>query len=158
MQADRELQTEPMASAMISSLSLRLSCSPASVRPFNGVRFPSALNKTSLSLRSSKTLSGSLSILPKSFSPVISPPGRSLTLTVHAEKGYKMKTHKASAKRFRVTGKGKIMRRGAGKQHLLGKKNTKRKLRLSKMQQVSRSDYDNVIGALPYLKVNRKAT
>jgi hypothetical protein len=23
---------------------------------------------------------------------------------------------------------------------------------------VSRSDYDNVIGALPYLKVNRKAT
>jgi len=24
--------------------------------------------------------------------------------------------------------------------------------------QVNRSDYDNVIGALPYLKVNRKAT
>ncbi|KAK9275412.1 hypothetical protein L1049_022676 [Liquidambar formosana] len=64
----------------------------------------------------------------------------------------------ASAKRFRVTGKGKIMRRRAGKQHLLAKKNTKRKLRLSKMHPVSRSDYDNVIGALPYLKVNRKAT
>ncbi|CAL5376406.1 unnamed protein product [Camellia sinensis] len=63
-----------------------------------------------------------------------------------------MKTHKASAKRFRVTGSGKIMRRRAGKQHLLGKKNTKRKLRLSKMLQVNRSDYDNVIGALPYLK------
>ncbi|KAK7828545.1 50s ribosomal protein l35 [Quercus suber] len=63
----------------------------------------------------------------------------------------------ASAKRFRVTGRGKIVRRGAGKQHLLYKKNNKRKLRLSKMQAVSRSDYDNVIGALPYLKVNRKA-
>ncbi|KAI9192423.1 hypothetical protein LWI28_022792 [Acer negundo] len=68
-----------------------------------------------------------------------------------------MKTHKASAKRFRVTGRGKIVRRRAGKQHLLAKKNNKRKLRLSKMHEVSRSDYDNVIGALPYLKVNRLA-
>ncbi|XP_042059413.1 50S ribosomal protein L35, chloroplastic-like [Salvia splendens] len=56
---------------------------------------------------------------------------------------------------FRVTGSGKIMRRRAGKQHLLRKKNTKRRLRLSKSIQVDRSDYDNVIGALPYLKVNR---
>ena len=40
---------------------------------------------------------------------------------------------KASAKRFRVTGRGKIVRRCAGKQHLLAKKNTKRKKRLSKM-------------------------
>ncbi|KAK9715578.1 hypothetical protein RND81_06G174400 [Saponaria officinalis] len=78
-----------------------------------------------------------------------------LKLTVFAAKGYKMKTHKASAKRFRVTGKGKIVRRRAGKQHLLAKKTTKRKLRLSKMVQVNRSDYDNVVGALPYLKVNR---
>lgn len=39
----------------------------------------------------------------------------------------------ASAKRFRVTGSGRIMRRRSGKQHLLVKKNTKRKLRLSKM-------------------------
>ncbi|KAG6413070.1 hypothetical protein SASPL_125769 [Salvia splendens] len=76
-------------------------------------------------------------------------------LTVVCAKGYKMKTHKASAKRFRVTGSGKIMRRRAGKQHLLRKKNTKRRLRLSKSIQVDRSDYDNVIGALPYLKVNR---
>ncbi|KAK1366885.1 hypothetical protein POM88_042446 [Heracleum sosnowskyi] len=63
-----------------------------------------------------------------------------------------MKTLKASAKRFRVTGTGKIIRRRAGKQHLLAKKNNKRKLRLSKMLQVDRSDYNNVIGALPYLK------
>jgi large subunit ribosomal protein L35 len=39
----------------------------------------------------------------------------------------------ASAKRFRVTGAGKIVRRRAGKQHLLYKKNKKRKLRLSKL-------------------------
>uniref|UniRef100_J3MG98 50S ribosomal protein L35 n=2 Tax=Oryza brachyantha TaxID=4533 RepID=J3MG98_ORYBR len=68
-----------------------------------------------------------------------------------------MKTHKASAKRFRVTGRGKIVRRRAGKQHLLGKKNTKRRKRLSKMVQVNKSDYNNVTGALPYLKVNRNA-
>ncbi|XP_076943595.1 large ribosomal subunit protein bL35c-like [Bidens hawaiensis] len=77
------------------------------------------------------------------------------SLTVVAAKGYKMKTHKASAKRFRVTGTGKIVRRRAGKQHLLRKKNAKRRNRLSKLVQVDRSDYDNVIGALPYLKVNR---
>uniref|UniRef100_A0A804LBV4 50S ribosomal protein L35 n=1 Tax=Zea mays TaxID=4577 RepID=A0A804LBV4_MAIZE len=46
------------------------------------------------------------------------------------KKGCKMKTHK----RFRVTRKDKIMRRCAGKQHLLAKKNTKRKKRLSKME------------------------
>ncbi|TKW22109.1 hypothetical protein SEVIR_4G207500v4 [Setaria viridis] len=81
----------------------------------------------------------------------------SLVVVAAGKKGYKMKTHKASAKRFRVTGRGKIVRRCAGKQHLLSKKNTKRKKRLSKMVQVNKSDYDNVTGALPYLKVNRKA-
>lgn len=58
---------------------------------------------------------------------------RSLPVVVAAGKGYKMKTHKASAKRFRVTGTGKIVRRCAGKQHLLSKKNAKRRKRLSKM-------------------------
>ncbi|KAL3679089.1 hypothetical protein R1sor_022045 [Riccia sorocarpa] len=67
----------------------------------------------------------------------------------------KLKTHKAAAKRFRVTGSGKIVRRQAGRAHLLRKKTTKRKNRLSKKLQVNRRDYDNVIGALPYLKVNR---
>ncbi|KAF0902852.1 hypothetical protein E2562_019158 [Oryza meyeriana var. granulata] len=90
-----------------------------------------------------------------------SPLGRgrpsSASAVVAAGKGYKMKTHKASAKRFRVTGRGKIVRRRAGKQHLLGKKNTKRRKRLSKMIQVNKSDYNNVMGALPYLKANRNA-
>ncbi|KAJ1377044.1 Ribosomal protein L35, non-mitochondrial [Sesbania bispinosa] len=63
-------------------------------------------------------------------------PSRSLTIV--SAKGYKMKTHKASAKRFTVTGRGKIVRRRAGKQHLLYKKNSKRKLRLSKMVLISK--------------------
>lgn len=115
---------------------------------------------SSLRLSSSNSISGFGSFFPhnnNNNNNLCTIPQRPRSLTIVSAKGYKMKTHKASAKRFRVTGRGKIVRRGAGKQHLLYKKNTKRKLRLSKMQAVSRSDYDNVIGALPYLKVNRKA-
>uniref|UniRef100_A0A0D6R9D9 50S ribosomal protein L35 n=1 Tax=Araucaria cunninghamii TaxID=56994 RepID=A0A0D6R9D9_ARACU len=106
-----------------------------------------------------KVRAGGFSQLVMGNRTLIHPPGQKWEpVTVVAHKGYKMKTHKASAKRFRVTGRGKIVRRRAGKQHLLVKKNTKRKNRLSKMTYVDRSDYDNVIRALPYLKVNRKAT
>ncbi|XP_020578733.1 50S ribosomal protein L35, chloroplastic [Phalaenopsis equestris] len=126
------------------------------VRRFHAIHIsPSPTSFTmKTTLSSSKTLSTSL--LFHSHSIIPSP--KHSTFTVFAAKGYKMKTHKASAKRFRVTGRGKIVRRRAGKQHLLVKKNKKRKLRLSKMHAVDRSDYDNVIGALPYLKVNRQET
>ena len=43
----------------------------------------------------------------------------------------KMKTHKASKKRFRVTATGLLKRRMAGKKHLLSHKTGKRKRRLS---------------------------
>ncbi|XP_031494048.1 50S ribosomal protein L35, chloroplastic [Nymphaea colorata] len=156
-----------MATAtMASSLSCKL---PATTTNFHCVRFPRLTRIASVSklpsistrqLSSSKTASVGFSHFVSKTkilaSPLVCQPSQSLAVvTVVAAKGYKMKTHKASAKRFRVTGNGKIMRRRAGKQHLLAKKNTKRKNRLSKMQQVSRSDYNNVIGALPYLKVNR---
>ena len=39
----------------------------------------------------------------------------------------KMKTHKGTAKRFRRTGSGKLMRAKAFKSHILTKKTTKRK-------------------------------
>ena len=42
----------------------------------------------------------------------------------------KMKTHRGTAKRFRVTGSGKIMRAKAYKSHILNKKDTKRCRRL----------------------------
>ncbi|KAK7265193.1 hypothetical protein RJT34_32809 [Clitoria ternatea] len=125
--------------------------------PFGSVGFPVLKNGNTLKLSSSGSICAP--ILQQSLSTVTpSNPTRIRPLTVVSAKGYKMKTHKASAKRFRVTGRGKIVRRRAGKQHLLYKKNSKRKLRLSKLHPVSRSDYDNVIGALPYLKVNRQAT
>jgi len=43
----------------------------------------------------------------------------------------KMKTHKSLAKRFKVTGTGKLMHWKAGKSHLLRKKSSKRRRRLS---------------------------
>jgi large subunit ribosomal protein L35 len=42
----------------------------------------------------------------------------------------KMKTHKGSRKRFRVTASGKLKRRQAGKKHLLSPKTGKRKRHL----------------------------
>nr|MCR4757948.1 50S ribosomal protein L35 [Butyrivibrio sp.] len=42
----------------------------------------------------------------------------------------KMKTKRAAAKRFKVTGTGKLMRNKAYKRHILTKKSTKRKRNL----------------------------
>ncbi len=52
----------------------------------------------------------------------------------------KMKTHRGAAKRFKVTGSGKIMREKAFKSHILTKKNTKRKSRLGKRVEVDASN------------------
>jgi large subunit ribosomal protein L35 len=43
----------------------------------------------------------------------------------------KMKTHRAAAKRYKVTASGKILRRSAGKKHLLQHKSVSRKRRLT---------------------------
>ncbi|KAL3362667.1 hypothetical protein AABB24_012130, partial [Solanum stoloniferum] len=152
--------TLTMASSSSTSLfSTVLNFSPRKSTGFTcrtSVNIPSIAKKTSLSLSSSRNISSFAPIVFEKVSNAATPTnGNSKTLTVECHKGYKMKTHKASAKRFKVSGSGKIMRRRAGKQHLLRKKNTKRKNRLSKTVQVDRSDYNNVIGALPYLKVNR---
>ena len=44
----------------------------------------------------------------------------------------KMKTHKGTKKRVKVTGTGKFMLRHSGKSHILTKKTKKRKNRLGK--------------------------
>jgi large subunit ribosomal protein L35 len=53
-------------------------------------------------------------------------------LTYGASTMPKMKTHKGSKKRFRVTATGKLKRRQAGKKHLLSPKTGKRKRHLRK--------------------------
>ena len=52
----------------------------------------------------------------------------------------KMKTHKGSAKRFRVTGSGKIMRSKAFKSHIMTKKSPKRKRDFRHETEVSKAD------------------
>jgi large subunit ribosomal protein L35 len=44
----------------------------------------------------------------------------------------RMKSHRGAAKRFKVTGTGKIRRRRANMNHILSKKDSKRKRRLSR--------------------------
>ncbi|HVL28234.1 MAG TPA: 50S ribosomal protein L35 [Acidimicrobiales bacterium] len=44
----------------------------------------------------------------------------------------KMKTHRGAAKRFKVTGTGRILRRKAFRSHILEKKPTKRTRRLAR--------------------------
>merc|ERR1711924_254106 len=62
----------------------------------------------------------------------------------------KMKTRKSAAKRFKVTGTGRVIRRQCGKQHLNEKKSRNRKNGLSSYKKVSESDMAHVIKCLPY--------
>ncbi|MBK6526510.1 MAG: 50S ribosomal protein L35 [Crocinitomicaceae bacterium] len=56
----------------------------------------------------------------------------------------KMKTKSSAKKRFTVTGSGKIKRKHAFKSHILTKKSTKRKARLTKAGLVHKSDMKSV--------------
>jgi large subunit ribosomal protein L35 len=56
----------------------------------------------------------------------------------------KMKTHKGAAKRFKVTGSGKIVREKAYKSHKLSNKSSERKKRLGEKQRVKKADRKNV--------------
>ena len=52
----------------------------------------------------------------------------------------KSKTHKGTAKRFKVTGSGKIVRQRANRRHLMEHKPTKRTRRLDGTVEVSAND------------------
>ena len=60
------------------------------------------------------------------------------------------KTRKAVAKRFKVTGTGKVLRRKQGKRHILQKKSRKRKRQLGRVTTVSAADIKNVKESLPF--------
>lgn len=62
----------------------------------------------------------------------------------------KAKTRKAVAKRFKVTGSGKVLRRKQGRRHILQKKSRKRKRHLRKATTVSDADLRNVKENLPF--------
>ena len=49
---------------------------------------------------------------------------------------FKLKTHKATSKRFRLTGSGKLMRTKGGKSHLRRRTPKRTKVQLSEMHEV----------------------
>jgi large subunit ribosomal protein L35 len=59
-----------------------------------------------------------------------------------------MKTHRGSAKRFRVTGTGKIIRSKAYKSHILEKKSQKRKRNFRHETEIAKSDYKVIARSL----------
>jgi large subunit ribosomal protein L35 len=56
----------------------------------------------------------------------------------------KMKTHRGAAKRFKITGSGRITRRNANLNHILEKKSASRKRRLSRPSEVTGGDRTRV--------------
>ena len=62
----------------------------------------------------------------------------------------KLKTHRGAAKRFKVSGTGKIMRHQAFARHILTKKSANRKRHLGKAVSVSDGDAPKVRLMLPY--------
>lgn len=71
-----------------------------------------------------------------------------------ARKGkFKLKTYKAAAKRFKVTGSGKLMRSQGPKSHLRRKKSARRRAALSEMTTVESPALARRVRRLaPYLK------
>ena len=63
----------------------------------------------------------------------------------------KIKTNRAAAKRFKVTGTGKLKRSKAYKRHILTKKTTKTKRNLRKAALVDATNVKNMKKILPYL-------
>ena len=68
-------------------------------------------------------------------------------------KKYKLKTHKATAKRFRLTGSGKLMRTKGPKSHLRRKKSARSKRAFAKMHEVEHAGTIKQVKKLvPYAK------
>ncbi len=63
----------------------------------------------------------------------------------------KMKTKRAAAKRFKVTGTGKLVRNKANKNHILTKKTTKRKRNLRKSTLVDDTNVKTMKKIMPYV-------
>lgn len=63
----------------------------------------------------------------------------------------KMKTHKGAAKRFKVSGTGKVLYKRNGLRHILTKKSSKRKRNLRAQGVMAPADAANMKKLMPYL-------
>lgn len=62
----------------------------------------------------------------------------------------KMKTHKGSAKRFKITGSGKVKAKKSGLRHILTSKSPKRKRGLRHPSILQGKDAENIKKMMPY--------
>jgi large subunit ribosomal protein L35 len=62
----------------------------------------------------------------------------------------KLKTHKGAAKRFHITGTGKLMRTKGGKSHLRRKKSKRTRGLFDETVPVSAADVERIKKVLPY--------
>ena len=62
----------------------------------------------------------------------------------------KIKTHRASAKRFRITKNGKVKKKHNYTSHILTKKSTKRKRKLRKGAYASNANLKTIKKMIPY--------
>lgn len=62
----------------------------------------------------------------------------------------KMKTHKGAAKRFKITGSGKVKFKRNGLRHILTSKSAKRKRALRRPDILTGADAENIKKLLPY--------
>ena len=62
----------------------------------------------------------------------------------------KMKTRKSAAKRYKMTGTGKVKYKSQGTRHILTKKSAKRKRRLRHMNVVADCEVPRIKRLLPY--------
>jgi len=67
----------------------------------------------------------------------------------------KMKTHKSGAKRYKLTGTGKLVRGQGGRGHLNSKKSSSRKRRLEGTIEIYPGNADKIRLDIPYLKYIR---
>ena len=68
-------------------------------------------------------------------------------------KKFKLKTHKATSKRFRLTGSGKLVRTKGGKGHLRRNRSARAKGQLDVMQPVQGDKIEKTVKRLaPYMK------
>ncbi len=63
----------------------------------------------------------------------------------------KMKTNRGAAKRFKISGSGKVIRSKAFTSHILTKKSTKRKRNLRKSAVVDSANFKGIKRILPYM-------
>jgi large subunit ribosomal protein L35 len=61
-----------------------------------------------------------------------------------------LKTHKGAAKRFKVTGSGRVKHKKAFLRHILTSKSAKSKRKLRKAGMVDKADLKSIKGMLPF--------